>query len=118
LSRFVDGILVGLGIALIVVAGAMYILLTTSTANIEAKTEATSQTGSQWVIVVAQSNTTVTATGTIPSLHVTVPSVQQYATFLMSIFQLVGFFGVVFLLSGILTSIAEKERKTPTPSSD
>jgi hypothetical protein len=121
LSRFVDGILVGLGIGLILAAGSMYALVTVSVTEIaKARTETASQTGSQWVIVVRYSNTTVSGTATVPSLgqFVRVPSIEEYTAGLMSTLQIIGFFGVVFLLSGVLTYFVEKERKTPTPSKD
>jgi hypothetical protein len=119
MSRFVDGILVGLGIGLILAAASMYVLVAVSAAEIaNARTETASQTGSQWVIVVKESDTTVTETGTVPSVgqFVKVPSIEEYTAGLVSTLQFIGILGAVFLFFGISTFLLE--RKTPTDKSN
>lgn len=117
MSRFVDGILVGLGIGLILIAGTMYFLMAGAAAELKAQeTETTSQTASEWVIVVKHSDTTVTETATVPSL-------EQYRgcsalpSNLMSMFQFIGIFGSLFFLAGVVSMFASKG-KTPAPSHD
>jgi hypothetical protein len=113
MSRFVDGILVGLGIGLILIAGTMYFLMAGAAAELKAQEN---ETTSQWVIVVKHSDTTVTETATVPSL-------EQYRgcsalpSNLMSMFQFVGFFGALLFLAGVVPPFASKG-KTPAPSND
>jgi hypothetical protein len=91
----------------------MFILLTVTTADTNIKNEDISQTGSQWLIVRRYSDTTITDTMTIPSVeqYATVASIERYTAFLTSVFQFIAFFGIVFLLAGILAYFAPKSKK-------
>ena len=110
MSRFVDGILVGIGIGLIVLAGGIYFVMYFAT-QLGQENATTSQTGSQWVIVVEHSGTTVTETATVPSVGQYVTH-SASASWFLSMFEVVGFIGAMFILIGILPP----KNKTPAPS--
>lgn len=113
ISRFVEGILVGLGIGLILIAGTMYLLIAGGTAELKAHEN---DTATEWVIVQKYSNTTVTETATVPSYQ-QMHSYRALADNLMAMFQFLVFLGAVFVLSGVLSSFPLR-KKTPAPSKD
>ena len=123
MSRFVDGILVGLGIGLILMGGTMYLLIVGAPTEVGVQeNETASQTASEWIIVRKYTHTTVTDTVTMP------PSTDQNAVSrwadpnrLIAMLYILGVGGAVLgallFLAGVVPPVVSKG-KTPAPSND